>query len=286
MGGRRIAVAPRVLEFASDDPIAARALAALYHAAPTTTLEPTFRYALRRSDARDAAGWVASSPARPDFGPAALGDAWSFLEWRATEDLLNARAADAVFLHAAGAQIGGRLALIVGDSGAGKSTLVAHLMLRGHRLLGDDVVRFAPAHGTFSAVGRSLKLEPNSLREMPLIASRCATGVVGTLLAAGCYYVSPAAIRRSWQADPGRPWAVVLLDAGHRSGEPGVVRSSEGEAAVYVTQKVLGEAAEGAPRQEEVTVRLLEVLADVTAYRAVGGDPAAVAAALEREAAQ
>ena len=283
MGARRIAVAPQVLEFAGDDPIAARALAALYHAAPPTTAVPTLRYALRRS-APEAGLWVATSPGRPEFGPAALGDAWSFLEWRATEDLLNAPGTDAVFLHAAGVELGGRLALIVGDSGAGKSTLVAHLMLRGHRTLGDDVVRFAPASGRFSAVGRSMKLEPNSLRAMPLIASRCAAATVGTLLAAGCCYVSPAAIRRSWQAGDGRPWAVILLDAARRTGEPGLERASEGEAAVSVTQQVLGEAAGGAPRQEEVTVRLLEVLADVTAYRAVGSDPAAVAAALEREA--
>jgi hypothetical protein len=279
---RRITVAPQVLEFASDDPIAARALAALYHAAPATSAEATLRYALRR--APDADGWMATSPSRPDFGPAALGDAWSFLEWRATEDLLNAPARDAVFLHAGGADIGGRLVLIVGESGAGKSTLVAHLLLRGHRMLGDDVVRFAPADGAFSAVGRSLKLEANSLREMPLIATRCASGVVGTLLAAGCYYVSPAAIRRGWEAAAGRPWAVILLDAAERAGSSGVVRTSEGEAAVYVTQKVLGEAAGGAPRQEDLTVRLLDVLADVTAYRALGSEPAAVAAALEREA--
>jgi len=281
---RRIAVAPQVLEFASDDPIAARALAALYHAAPASAAEPTLRYALRRAPEGD--GWIATSPSRPDFGPAALGDAWSFLEWRATEDLLNAPARDAVFLHAGGADIGGRLVLIVGESGAGKSTLVAHLLLRGHRMLGDDVVRFAPAGGAFSAVGRSLKLEANSLREMPLIATRCANGVVGTLLAAGCYYVSPAAIRRGWEAAGGRPRAVVLLDPADRAAAPGVVRTSEGEAAVYVTQKVLGEAAGGAPRQEDLTVRLLDVLADVTAYRALGGEPAAVAAALEREVAR
>jgi len=283
---RRIAVAPQVLEFASDDPIAARALAALYHAEPATTLEPTLRYALRRAPRGAAEGWVATSPARAEFGPAALGDAWAFLEWRATEDLLNQPTPDVVFLHAGGVDIGGRLVLIVGDSGSGKSTLVAHLMLRGHRMLGDDVVRFAPADGAFSAVGRSVKLDANSLRQMPLIAGRCAAAVVGTVLAAGSYYVSPAAFRRSWQADAGRPWAVLLLDPRDRAGSPGVVRTSEGEAAVYVTQRVLGEAAGDAPRQEDLTVRLLDCLADVAAYRAVGGDPAAVAAALEREAAR
>ncbi len=79
---------------------------------------------------------------------------------------------------------------------------------------------------------------------------------------------------------------MILLDARARTGSPGVVRTSEGEAAVQVTQKVLGEAAGGAPRQEDLTVRLLDCRADVAAYRAVGGDPAAVAEAVEREAAR
>jgi hypothetical protein len=277
---RRVAVAPQVLEFASADPIAARALDALYHAAPATRAEPTLRYGLRR----EADGYVATSPARAPFGPATLGDAWAFLEWRATEDLLNGTMPGAVFLHAAGAQIGSRLVLLVGDSGAGKSTLVAHLMQHGHRMLGDDVVRFATTDLLFSAVGRSVKLDVNSLPSMPLIASKCSEAVTGTLLAAGCYYVSPAAIRRDWQAAPARPWAVVLLDADRRREPSGVERASEGAAAVYVTQKVLG-ATSGAPGREDVTVRLLEGLADVAAYRALGGDPAAVAAALEREVA-
>ena len=282
---RRIAVAPQVLEFASDDPFAARALDALYHAAPATAQAPTLRYGLRRSGPGEPGGYVATSPARAPFGPAALGDAWAFLEWRATEDLLGGADRENVFLHAGGAELGTRLALIVGDSGAGKSTLVAHLMQRGHRMLGDDVVRFATAEGRFSAVGRSLKLDPKSLPGLPLIAGKCAAGVVGTLLAAGCYYVSPAAIRRSWQAPAARPWAVVLLDAGRRGGPGGVERASAGEAAVYVTQKVLGDAADGAAGRKDVTVSILESLADVAAYRAIGSDPAAVAEALEREAA-
>ena len=273
-------MAPQVLEFASEDPIAARALAALYHAAPATSEPPTLRYALARS----AGGYVATTPSRPPFGPASLGDALAFLEWRATEDLLNAGSPDAVFLHAAGAQVGPRLVLIVGDSGAGKSTLVAHLMVRGHRMLGDDLVRFATADGTFTAVGRSVKLDANALSRLPLIAAKCAAGVVGTLLAAGCYYVSPAAIRRTWQAPAGRPRAVLLLDAASRRGPGRLERSSDGQAAVYVTQKVLT-AADGAGAGKDVTVRLLDGLADVTAYRARGGDPAAVAEALEREAA-
>ena len=287
-----------MLEFASDDPIAARALEAMYHAAPRVAAAPTARYTLERAPggpgngaATDAtgraAGWLASGSEGPLFGPARLEEAWAFLEWRATEDLLQ-EPGETVFLHAAGAVLGTRLVLIVGDSGAGKSTLVTHLLLRGHRMIGDDVVRFATRDGTFSAVGRSLKLDDNTLAGMPLLAALCAHGSTGTILAAGCYYVSPAAIRRGWEAGPARARAVLLLDAAQREGPGGVRRSSEGEAAVYVSQKVLSRAtAAGVARQpdhrEDVTMRLLEGLADVSAYRAVGGDPAAIAEALERE---
>ena len=283
---RTVAVAPQVLEFASDDPVAARALEALYHAARASAAPPTLRYALRRADG----GYVATAPGRAPFGPTRLGDAWAFLEWRATEDLLGGGAAAAeggstAFLHAGGVAIGSKLALIVGDSGAGKSTLVAHLLLRGHRMLGDDLVRFAPVDGRFSAVGRSLKLDDNSLRSMPFIAARCAEAAVGTLLAAGCHYVSPAAVRRDWEAAPAKPWAVVRLDARERAGAAGVAPSSEGEAAIHVTQQVLGGGGrDGRGVPQHVAARLLDARADAVAFRAVGGDPAAVAAALEREA--
>ena len=299
---RRVAVAPEVLEFATDDPIAARALEALYHAAPASADAPTLRYALRRAvpgagagggeeaaPDRASGGWMATCPARPPFGPVSLEDGWAFLEWRATEDLLGAAALapeGSVFLHAGGVVIGSRLALVIGASGAGKTTLVAHLLLRGHRMLGDDLVRFTPRDGSFSAVGRSLKLDDNSLRSMPFIASRCAGGGVGTLLAAGCSYVSPAAIRRDWAAAPARPWAVVLLDPQRRGDASGIVPTSEGEAAIVVTQSVLGGSTQaGGGVRAGTAARLLEALADTVAWRAVGTDPAAVAAALEREAA-
>ena len=255
----------------------------MYHAAETTTAQPTLRYGLYRSGT---GSYVAASPERPLFVDASLTDAWAYLEWRATEDLLNGPGGGAVFLHAAGAQVGTQLVLLVGDSGAGKSTLVAHLLLRGHRMLGDDLVRFAPRECTFSAVGRSVKLDANALRSMPLIAAACATSVVGTLLAARCYYVSPAAIRHDWQAPPGKPWAVVLLEASAREGPAGIARSSDGEAAVYVTQKVLSRepGVEVGAVRTEVVSRLLEGLAEVAAYRAAGHDPAAIAEALEKEA--
>ncbi len=238
---------------------------------------------MRRAGSDPGAGYEASSPGRPVFGPARLADAWAYLEWRVTEDILDSATDGAVFLHAAGAVLAGRLVLLVGGSGAGKSTLLAHLMLRGHSVLGDDVVRFATDEGRFSAVGRSVKLDDKALRSLPLVAALCAAGAIGTLLAAGCYYVSPATIRRSWQAEPARPWGVVLLDSASHTGASGVAAASEGAAAVSLARNVLGGTGLSVPAREAVTVRLLESLADAAGYRAVGGDPALVAEALERE---
>jgi len=101
------------------------------------------------------------------------------------------------------------------------STLAAHVLVRGHPVLGDDLVRFAPVTLRFSAVYRSLKLDDKSLYELPLVAYLWAVRTVGTFLAAGCYYVSPAAIRRSWEAPEARPEVVVLLDRKAHGGQPG-----------------------------------------------------------------
>lgn len=259
-------------------------LETLYHAAPASAAAPDLRYAIRRAGSAPGSGYEAASPARPVFGPTTLADAWAYLEWRATEDVVNHARGPVVFLHAAGVVVGGRLVLMIGDSGSGKSTLATHLMLRGHRILGDDLVRFASLEGSFSAVGRSIKLDPNTLRDIPLVAALCASARTGTLLAAGCYYVSPAAIRRDWEAPAARPWAVVLLDAAARRGAGAVTASSEGEAAVYVTRQMIAGTALDAATREGAPERLLESLADTAAYRASGNDPAAIAMALEREA--
>lgn len=215
------------------------------------------------------------------FGPGDLGEAWSFLEWRATEDVLPPRD-DAVFLHAAGVMLGSGAVLIVGESGAGKSTLAAALFERGHALWGDDLTRFAPVDGTFSAFPRSLKLDNKSLLYLDLIPRICAAGAIGTFLAPDCCYVSPAAIRRSWQAPPGRPRHVVLLDRAGHSGAARVEPSSEGAAALLVSQRLLGRRG-SADEQARLTVRVLDALSDTAACRVSGGDPAAVAAALEGE---
>jgi len=272
-----VAVGASILEFAADDPLAAPVITALYHAAPPATGDATLRYRVER----EGAAWIGRAPGRPPFGPATLEDVFAFLEWRATEDLL---AGDAVFLHAAGVQLGRRHTLLVGESGAGKSTLAAHLLVRGHLAWGDDLVRFAPERRRMMAVPRSWKLDAKVLDSIYLLALMSSEGTTGMLLAPDVVYVSPAAFRRSWQAPEGTVDSVVLLDRAWHEGPARVERISEGGAAVRVARMLIGAGA-GRSEQEqtEIMVRVLEAMRDVTAWRVAGADPAAVAGALERE---
>lgn len=276
-----MAVPPHVLEFSSDA-AAVPALDALYHAAPATNAPPTLRYALNRLGADT---YVATSPSRPPFGPASFGDAWAFIEWRAIEDILNDPGPETVFVHAGGVRIGGRLVLLVGASGSGKSTLTALFLERGHLALGDDVLRFAPPEGVFSAVPRSLKLDANAFHLLTLQTRTKALSSIGMLLAAGSHYVSPAAICPAWESQPGRPWAVVVLESAPHRGPAALERYSEGEAAVRLVQNMLGaEFGSGAEARMEASLKLLESLGEAAAFHARGARPSALADLIEEVA--
>ena len=277
-----MSIAPHVLEFSCDDEEAGRALSALYHAAPETDLPPTLRYSLSGTGGR----YVARSPSRPPFGPTSLEEAWAFVEWRAIEDVLNDPGPDAVFVHAAGVRVGGRLLLLVGPSGSGKTTLAAALLSRGHPVLGDDVLRFAPTTGEYSAFPRSFKLDDNTLTVLELWRGSSLDEVPGTFLALGCLYVSPVALCHAWLAEPGRPWGVVVLNPGPREGAARLESFSEGQAAVRVVQSMLGASTgPGAGARVNAGLGLVESVAQARAFR-VGGLGVLATADLVEEAAR
>ena len=206
---------------------------------------------------------------------------FAFLEWRATEDLLSSGGS---FLHAAGLRLGSANVLLVGESGSGKSTLAAHLMARGHLAWGDDLVRFAPRDGRFSAAPRSWKLDANTLKSIDLLKLLSPEAVAGTLLAPGVLYASPAAFRRNWRAPDGTPDVVLLLEKEGHQGPPRVELVSEGEAALRTARMLIGSAAEHNERdQADRMLRVLEALGGVKAYRARGTPPGALAAVVETE---
>lgn len=71
-------------------------------------------------------------------------------------------------LHAGAVEIGGKLALFLGDSGMGKSTLVASLFQAGAPLLNDDTLVVSQDAGGFSgqAIYHGLRLLPDSLASL------------------------------------------------------------------------------------------------------------------------
>ena len=261
-----------VLEFASDDLLAIRAVQSCFHAASTSTDTPAHRYRFVRT----ARGWQGEAPGRPPFGPASLEDVFAFLEWRATEDVLAGAPPDRVFLHAAGILVGGRAVLITGPAGSGKSTMAAHLMAQGGLAWGDDVVCFAPETGLFSAFPRSWKLDHKALSGIDLLCSTVTTATWGTLLASTMWYVSPAAIRRVWEAPPGRAAALLILDGRHE-GPPVAERMSDGRAALQLGAAMMAADAGRLPDWGAVMGRMLDALGDVVAWRLAGGPPAALA---------
>ncbi len=268
-----------MLELSADDPGAAHAVSCFYHAAPDSRRPPTLTYRIESAPDGLAYGFA---PGKPPYGPSSAPDVFAFLEWRATDDLLRqpgeAGGAPATrFLHAAGAELPRGNLLLIGEPGAGKSTVLAHLLAAGYRAWGDDVVRFATSDMTFSAVPRSLKLDDKSLVDIELIKKLCADAAPGTLLAPGIWYVSPAAVRIGWEAPPGKPSALVALNAADHHGAVRLVPMSPAEAAIQASGTLMDrrEAADGT---EE---RVIESLADVAAWRGIGGDPKGLARLIE-----
>lgn len=269
---------PAVLEFSGDDVFADRALSALFHAAPLTTLPVTHSYRTERTHD----GYLAVAPGRPPFGPAHLAEAFAFLEWRSVEDLLGLGEGIA-FIHAAGVRIGEANVLLTGESGRGKSTVAAHLLSRGHLVWGDDLVRFAPEDGPYSGVPRSFKLDYKSLSGLPLVERRCMEGVFGTLLAPSWGYVSPAAIRQDWEAPSGKPSLLVNLEWAGPGEQTKLARTSEGLAAIAVIESLIGARSRGPEQRRRLTVDVMDSLTDVTAMTARSSSPQALALLLERE---
>ncbi len=88
--------------------------------------------------------------------------AFPMLEWVLNWCLFG-RPHQFLLLHAAVVERGGRALLLPGVPGAGKSTLCAGLILRGWRLLSDEVAIIRPATGELVPVPRPVALKEESL---------------------------------------------------------------------------------------------------------------------------
>ena len=98
----------------------------------------------------------------PQFNPFPLQTALPHLEWGLNRCVFR-NAHNYLMVHAAVVERGGRALILVGTSGSGKSTLCAALVLRGWRLLSDEIALIAP-DGKLAALARPIGLKGESIR--------------------------------------------------------------------------------------------------------------------------
>jgi HprK-related kinase A len=99
------------------------------------------------------------------FRPLPLEQAFPMFEWGLNWCVANF-AHRYLMLHAAVLERGGRGLVLPGNPGAGKSTLAAALMMRGWRLLSDEIALIGLADGRLHGLGRPVSLKNASI---PLI---------------------------------------------------------------------------------------------------------------------
>ena len=123
--------------------------------------------------AEQSAGRVAVTLSGPDGDEALFDDAFAAADGLAGALIARfvSRRPDAICFHAGSAQVGDKLAVLLGDSLAGKSSVALQMASSGYRLFGDDrlAVRLAEEP---SAVGMCLGLTPKVTLPLP---SDCGT---------------------------------------------------------------------------------------------------------------
>jgi HprK-related kinase A len=96
------------------------------------------------------------------FEPLPAGQAFAMLEW-GLNWCVAAHAHQFLVVHAASLARGGRAVVMPGAPGSGKSTLCAALMLKGWRLLSDELTLIDPNTGTLHALARPINLKNDSI---------------------------------------------------------------------------------------------------------------------------
>ena len=110
----------------------------------------------------------------PQFFPFPLQTALAYLEWGLNRCVFR-NAHNYLMIHAAVVERGGRALILVGTSGSGKSTLCAALVLRGWRLLSDEIALIA-SDGSLAGLARPIGLKAESIRIIEEFAPHACMG--------------------------------------------------------------------------------------------------------------
>ncbi|MDC8784870.1 HprK-related kinase A [Roseateles koreensis] len=99
---------------------------------------------------------------RIPFKPLPFAQAFPILEW-GLNWVIYSHAHDYLVMHAAVVERGGRCLMLAADPGSGKSTLCAALVLRGWRLLSDEMALISLKDGLAYPIARPVSLKNTSI---------------------------------------------------------------------------------------------------------------------------
>jgi len=107
-------------------------------------------------------GAVFKADGRPFFVPLTLGQAFACLEW-GLNWCITATMHNFLVMHAAVIERGGKCAIMPAPPGSGKSTLCAGLVMRGWRLLSDELALYDIDSGLVYGMARPINLKNASI---------------------------------------------------------------------------------------------------------------------------
>lgn len=145
------------------------------------------------------------------FAPYPLRLAAPILEW-GLNWCVAVRAHQYLLIHAAVLERGGRALLLCGASGAGKSTLCAAAVLRGWRLLSDEITIVRPRDGLVVPLPRPISLKNASIEVIRRFASDVPLGPAWSDTAKGTVaHLRPPTASVQRAQETARPGCVVFV---------------------------------------------------------------------------
>jgi hypothetical protein len=211
-------------------------------------------------------GWVLTRDDAALRTDADLATAVLALEWQLVTDAIERRR-DLFHLHGAAlaAPDGTAALLVVGVSGSGKTTLTLGLMAAGFLPFGDDVIFLDPSSLALLPLRRAFHVRAPTQGLVPLPAWDAPwTDPTGTR-----WYLPPR-----WATAPSPPVRVIVFPEVQPDAAPSLAPLTPAEGA----HRLLGHSVtlEPSPALALATVRAL--IAQVTCYRLIVGDPVATVA--------
>jgi HprK-related kinase A len=147
---------------------------------------------------------------RIPFKPLPMAQAFPMLEW-GLNWVISSHAQDHLVIHAAVVEREGRCLILAADPGSGKSTLCAALVLRGWRLLSDELALVDLASGLVRPIVRPISLKNASIDVVRSLSPEACVGKVCPDTAKGdIAHMRPPADSVRAMSQPARPALLVF----------------------------------------------------------------------------